>query len=134
MVKCGKCNKCRKGKNNHQDGKHDEVCKTRCDTNVDLSVDVSPHVRHTQHVKRDTSFEIDLDFKTKPRCCIRSKCMKRTGRCSHSCTFAVDVDLDIDCKSRVSRPCSPNATFDLDVDVDALTHCKMAKGCHDRDH
>jgi len=125
--KCGNCSKCRKA----QASEHKEKeCHTECNTAVDLHVDVDPKVRHTQSAHRKTSFDVCLDFKTEPRCCLKKKCVKRTGRCSHKAVFEVEVDLDLECHSKVSRPHSPRATFDLDVDIDTETHAHAKGTCH----
>lgn len=132
MTKCGKCNKCNKGKSpNHEKG-NNEHCKTECDAKVDLKVDVCPEVSHTQRREKQTKFEVALDFKTTPRCCIREKSHQKTDRCHHTCVFCVDVDLGLECRSRVTKPCSPTATFDLNVDIETDTHCKLEGGCPDK--
>jgi len=126
MTKCGNCNKCKKA--NKGEAKE---CHTNCDSKVDVRVDVSPTVRHTESAHRRTDFQIDLDFKTTPHCCIREKHHKKTGKCQHKCTFIVDVDLDLRARSCVSKPCSPEATFDLQIDIDHDTSCKLQNGPHD---
>lgn len=126
MAKCGKCNKCNKGE------KHEgKACKTKCGGEVDVKVDVIPTVHHTENRHKRTDFEVQLDFKTTPHCCIREKRHQKTDKCNHTCTFVVDIDLDLCARSRVSKPCSPTANFALDIDVDYDTHCKLAKGPHD---
>lgn len=123
MTNCGNCNKCRKARENK--GGEKGQCDTNCSALVDVKVDVEPSIRHTQHADRKTTFDVELDFKTKPRCCISKKSHQKTDKCHHTCVFAVSVDLDVDCCSRVTRPCSPTATFDLDVAVQTDTHCKL---------
>jgi hypothetical protein len=124
MSKCGNCKKCKK------DNK-DKECHTQCGGEVDLKVDVKPTVKHTERRHKTTDFQVELDFKTTPHCCIRQKHHQKTDKCHHKCVFVVDVDLDLEARSRVSKPCSPEATFQLDIDVDYDTHCKLAKGPHD---
>jgi hypothetical protein len=132
MTKCGNCNKC-KGKKDKKEEHHSDnkECHRKCGGEVDLRVDVCPTVRHTESRHKKTDFEIELDFKTTPHCCIREKHHQKTDKCRHTCKFIVDVDLDLCARSRVSKPHSPEAHFDLDIDVDFDTHCKLAKGPHD---
>lgn len=127
MTKCGKCSKCKGKSLGNEEKRGDEKCHTECDAKVDLLIDVCPKVCYTQRREKQTKFDVALDFKTTPRCCIREKSHQKTDKCRHTCYFTVDVDLDLECCSRVTKPCSPEATFDLDVSIQTDTHCKLDK-------
>src|SRR5579872_3823145 len=109
MPHCGKCNKCKSEK------KHDEVCHTKCERSVTVDSDLHPHVRCTEEAHRRTKFDIELDIKAKPKCCIRKHCIKRTHDCRHKAIFEVEVDVDFACKPKVHHCPSTSAKFDLDV-------------------
>lgn len=107
----------------------DEKCFTTCDADVDVNVDLIPKVHCTQRAHRNAKFDVELDIKAKPRCCIKKVHHERTHKCRHKCFFEVDVDVDFECRHKVGCVSSPCAKFELDVRVDSQTHCKVNKHC-----
>jgi hypothetical protein len=99
---------------------------------VEVKVDVSPSVKCKEKDSKNTSFEVELDIKTKPSCSIREKKTHHEceSKCATKCTFVVDVDVDFKCESKITKhPGTPRAKFDLDVKIETESSCK-AKSDH----
>lgn len=110
-----------------------DSCKTKCDTDLRVDVDVTPKVccQQTDELTK-TSFDIEVDIKSRPSCCIREKTVNfaRDNKCSNKCFFTVDVEVDFECKTKVTEPTrNPYAKYDLDVKIDTESSCQAAKTC-----
>lgn len=107
-------------------------CKTRCDFDVDVKLDVSPEVRCRELSRRPASFEVDLDFDAKPKCRVRQakECKKKERKCATGCTFIVDVEFE--CHASVSKPICPCPLnrYRVDLDIEHEAHCFLEKPCH----
>ena len=107
-----------------------KTCPVRCNTEVELDLDVSPKVACRELSRRGTEFDIELDFEVNHRCkLIPKKTYKDEHGCTTKCVFG--VQLDFDCIPRVRHnPCGkPNALYELDVELDVAPHCRPIDDC-----
>lgn len=100
-------------------------CRTKCDFDVNVDLDVKPKIGCKPLCRRDTEFDLELDFDVNPRCRIVPKKSDKCGGCG--CAFTVKVDLD--CEPRIKcHPCGrPGADFKVDLELDFDTYCKARK-------
>jgi hypothetical protein len=115
---------------------HKRSCPIKCATDVELDIDVKPHVRCQEICRRVPKFDVEIDFDIDHRCHIRPKKCKETRGCKTGCIF--EVSFDFECNSKVLRhPCDKaHALYKLDVELEASPKCKPLDGCkskHRRD-
>ena len=106
-------------------------CKTKCDFDVDVNLEVRPEVRCRELSRRPASFEVELDFDAKPKCCVREARHKKSEKgCTTGCVFIVDVEFE--CKAVTSKPICPCPLnrYRVDLEIEHHAQCHLEKPCH----
>ena len=70
-------------------------CKSKCEMDVNVDMDVKPKVDCHPVCKRDTEFDLELDFDVNPHCrIVPKKPLNRKSKCGCNTCAYTDSDTD----------------------------------------